>query len=106
MGELVKLPNIAEKMEQQLAGVGITTTAQLRDVGSREAWLRIQAQDASACYNRLCGLEGAIQGVRWHHLPEETKAELKVFYQAHKLPRPAGKPGKNAPTEKEETGAG
>jgi DNA transformation protein len=33
---------------------------------------------------RLCALEGAIQGVRWHFLDEGTKKSLKDFYTQHK----------------------
>ena len=84
MGELRKLPNIAEKLEAQLMDAGIDTFDELKTVGSREAWLRIAARDPSACYMRLCALEGAIQGVRWHSLDEQTKKELKTFYQLHK----------------------
>lgn len=84
MGELAKLPNIAEKLEAQLGEVGITTEQALRDVGSREAWLRILHRDPSACLMRLSALEGALQGVRWHYLDEETKKELKAFYNEHK----------------------
>lgn len=84
MGELTKLPNIAAKLESQLADVGITTIDELRCVGSRQAWLRIQAKDPSACIMRLSALEGAIQGVRWHYLDDETKASLKEFYNQHK----------------------
>ena len=84
MGELTKLPNIAEKLEGQLNEVGITTFDELKQVGSREAWLRILARDPSACIMRLSALEGAIQGVRWHHLDEQTKTSLKEFYHRHK----------------------
>lgn len=84
MGELTKLPNIAAKLESQLADVGITTIEQLKEVGSREAWLRILTSDPSACIMRLSALEGAIQGVRWHYLDEETKKSLKEFYKQHK----------------------
>lgn len=84
MGELSKLPNIAEKLEGQLNEVGISTFDELKQVGSREAWLRILARDPSACIMRLSALEGAIQGVRWHHLDEQTKASLKEFYHQHK----------------------
>ncbi len=84
MGELTKLPNIAEKLEGQLNEVGITTFDELKQIGSREAWLRILARDPSACIMRLSALEGAIQGVRWHHLDEQTKASLKEFYHQHK----------------------
>ena len=84
MGELKKLPNIAEKLEAQLNEVGVHTLDELKTTGSREAWLRIAARDPFACYMRLCSLEGAIQGVRWHHLDDQTKKELKTFYQLHK----------------------
>jgi len=84
MGELATLPNIAAKLEKQLTDAGITTIEQLKRVGSREAWLRILAADPSACIMRLSSLEGAIQGVRWHYLDEDTKASLKEFYKMHK----------------------
>jgi len=84
MGELRKLPNIAEKLEAQLTEVGIPTIDALKQTGSREAWLRIAAIDPSACYMRLCALEGAIQGVRWHHLDDVTKKEMKAFYNLNK----------------------
>lgn len=80
MGELRKLPNIAEKLEAQLTEVGIPTVDALKQTGSRDAWLRISAIDPSACYMRLCSLEGAIQGVRWHNLDDATKKDMKVFY--------------------------
>lgn len=84
MGELSKMPNIGPEVERQLEQAGIHTPEQLRQAGSREAWLRIQAFDPSACINRLCGLEGAIQNIRWHNLDDATKTELKSFYQQHK----------------------
>jgi len=84
MGELTKLPNIAAKLEAQLAQVGITTIEQLNKIGSREAWLRILSIDPSACIMRLFELEGAIRGIRWHYLDTETKASLKEFYNQHK----------------------
>ena len=80
MGELKTLPNIADKLEGQLHEVGIDSIDALKRTGSREAWLRIASIDPSACYMRLCALEGAIQGVRWHHLEADKKKELKTFY--------------------------
>jgi DNA transformation protein len=84
MGKLTTLPNIADKLEKQLAEVVITSSDELQRVGSHEAWLRILARDPSACLMRLSALEGAIQGVRWHHLDDETKMSLKSFYRRHK----------------------
>ena len=84
MGELSKLPNIGKILEEQLTAAGIQTADQLRKVGSREAWLLLKAADPSACYNRLCALEGALRGIRWHDLPDEVKRDLKAFYQSQK----------------------
>ena len=84
MGELSKLVNIGPKLEQQLRAVGIDTPDQLRAVGSRESWLRILAIDPSACLMRLSALEGALRGVRWPQLDEQTKRSLGEFYRGHK----------------------
>lgn len=84
MGELSMLPNIGKTVEQQLNEVGIETVKQLIEIGSKQAWLRIKGIDDSACINRLYGLEGAIQGIRWHDLSEEVKGGLKEFYNAFK----------------------
>ena len=64
MGELSKLPNIGAVVEEQLNQVGINTYDQLKEMGSRQAWLKIKAIDDSACINRLYGLEGAVQGIK------------------------------------------
>lgn len=80
MGELANLPNIGKKLEKQLHLVGIDTVSQLNEVGNRTAWQRILAIDDSACYMRLCALEN----IRWHNLPSETKKELKAFYRETK----------------------
>lgn len=84
MGELTKLANIGVKLEQQLNDVGIFTEQQLRDTGSRQAWAMILQNDPSACIMRLSALEGAIRDVRWHDLPDDVKADLKVFYHDKK----------------------
>lgn len=84
MSELSTLPNIGKDLEQQLLQAGIETPQQLKEIGSMQAWLDIKAIDPSACHNRLCSLEGAIQGVRWHDLNDETKKDLKDFYNNFK----------------------
>lgn len=84
MGELSKLPNIGKTVEEQLNQVGIMTEEELKSVGAKQAWLKIQTIDESACINRLMALEGAIQGVKKTELPDEVKADLKEFYQWHK----------------------
>ncbi len=84
MGELSKLPNIGEFVEKQLNEVGISTYEELKKVGAKEAWLRIKSIDESACIHRLYAIEGAIEGIKKSQLSEETKVELKEFYNNHK----------------------
>ena len=64
MGELSALPNIGKKVEQQLNEVGINTVDDLKKIGAKDAWLRIQQIDESACIHRLMALEGAVCGVK------------------------------------------
>jgi len=84
LGELSKQPNIGKVVEEQLNQVGIFDLDQLKENGSKEAWLKIKAIDDSACINRLYGLEGAIRGIKKKDLPEEIKVELKEFYNRYK----------------------
>lgn len=85
MGELSKLSNIGAKVEEQLNAVNIFTYEDLKKLGAEKSWLMIQGIDPSACIHRLLALEGALQGVPKKLLPEERKAELKKFYEEHKL---------------------
>lgn len=62
MGLLSELPNIGKVVEGQLNAVGITTPEQLRDIGTEEAWLKIQSIDKTACINRLLALEVLFAG--------------------------------------------
>lgn len=60
-------------MEEKLAQVGIVTADELRKNGAKAAWLKIRQIDPSACIHPLLALEGAV------------KADLKAFYQQHKM---------------------
>lgn len=84
MGELSSLVNIGKVVEEQLTQVGIHSAGELKRVGAKDAWLRIQAIDESACIHRLMALEGAIEGVKKSMLPDGVKADLKEFYQQHR----------------------
>ena len=80
-----KLPNIGKTVEEQLAQAGIVTADELRKNGAKAAWLKIRQVDPSACIHRLLALEGAIEGVQKSLLPGTVKADLKAFYQQHKM---------------------
>ena len=85
MNKLTDLPNIGPKISAQLHQVGIHSPEQLLETGSREAWLLIQKIDPSACYNRLCALEGAMLGLRRHELTPQVRISLKEFYKNNKI---------------------
>lgn len=80
MTTLTDLPNIGRMVADKLIEVGIADAETLRRLGSRAAFMKLRAVDKGACLSMLCGLEGAIRGVRWHDLDEATKRELKAFH--------------------------
>ncbi|MDO5517819.1 MAG: TfoX/Sxy family protein [Clostridium sp.] len=84
MGELSKLPNIGAVVEKQLNQAGIKTYDELKKIGSKKAWLKIHADDPSACIHRLYALEGAIENVKKSELSAEIKEDLKKFYNSQK----------------------
>ncbi|MFP3152964.1 TfoX/Sxy family protein [Lachnospiraceae bacterium ZAX-1] len=81
MSELSKLPNIGKVLEQHLIAIGIETPEQLRSVGAMDAfvWIRLQ-RDSGACLHMLYGIQGAIEGIPDKMLSDQTKQQLKVFF--------------------------
>jgi len=84
MSGLRNFPNIGIVLEKQLSEIGIEKIEELRDMGSKLAWLKIKKNDSSACYNRLCALEGAILGIKKSELNAYQKKDLKKFYNSNK----------------------
>jgi len=81
------MPNVGKILTQKLEEVGIKTPQALIEMGSEQAFLRIKTVDQGACLSMLQALEGAVQGVRWHHLDYNRKLELQAFYKRlHNLP--------------------
>jgi len=77
--DLSLLPNIGEVLKDRLIEIGIKTAADLRKAGSENAFLALREIDPGACINELMALEGAVQNIRWHHLDETKKQELREF---------------------------
>ena len=82
MAKLSDLQNIGRTLEARLVAAGIDTPEKLRELGGREAFVRLRKADPGACIRELYALEGAIRGVRDAALPEEVKAELRVFHKS------------------------
>ena len=79
---LSDMPNIGKVTERQLIEAGIETPEQLREIGAKEALLRIRlTSDPEACIRVLYGLQGAIDGVKDSALTETTKRDLLAFFR-------------------------
>lgn len=81
MSRLSELPNIGKIMEQRLNAVGIYDIETLKSLGSKEAFAKLRKHEGDTCLSALCGLEGAIQDTRWHHLSDDTKEDLKAYFK-------------------------
>lgn len=82
MSALSVLPNLGKVLENSLLQVGIETPEQLREIGTREAFLRIRAQvDPTACIQMLYGLHGAVLGISDKLLCDSAKLELREFFK-------------------------
>ena len=82
--DLTTLPNIGKVLADKLRLVEIDTVEKLQSIGSENTFIRLKTIDNDVCFNTLCALEGAIQGIRWHNLEKYKKAELRMFFEMTK----------------------
>lgn len=78
--DLTQLSNIGPTLAGKLQAIGIKSLEELKEIGSIDAVLQIGAKDISACYNMLYAIEGALQGIRWHSIPKDERAQLKAGF--------------------------
>jgi DNA transformation protein and related proteins len=79
-----EMPNIGKVGRRKLLDAGIHTPAELIELGSKNAFLRLKSKDIDVCLHMLYDLEGAVQGIRKCYLSDEVKTELKTFYNSLK----------------------
>lgn len=79
MTELTSMENIGKEIEKKLNAIGIHTAEELIQLGSKEAFFRLKTQFPNVCLVHLYVLEGAISGLEYNRLSEETKRNLKAF---------------------------
>jgi len=84
MTELTTLPNIGKELERKLKAADISTTEELKQVGSKEAFVRLKVRDPQVCLVHLYALEGAISGRAYNELPETVKQDLKAYSDSFK----------------------
>lgn len=73
---IASLPNLGPKSQEMLAVAGITRIAQLRELGSVGAYVRVKAKVPSASLNLLWALEGALTGLPWQQVAKEHRTSL------------------------------
>lgn len=57
MDKLSSLPNVGKVLEKNLIEIGVKTPEQLREIGSKKAFLKIRKLDPGACLSMLYGLD-------------------------------------------------
>ena len=82
--DLLKVLNIGKDTESKLIQAGIHSFAELKAVGTEQAFLRLQSFDPGACIQLFYGLEAAIQGIPASQLTFEKKQVLKEFHRLSK----------------------
>ncbi len=78
MDDLSRLPNIGRVLAGELASCGIASTAMLMDLGTLETAWRLKQAGFHVCAHKAYAIEGAIQGIRWHHLSRGTKNRIRL----------------------------
>lgn len=78
-GGIDAMRNLGPQSRSWLAEIGIGSEAELRAIGSVEAFLRLKfALGRKVSLLMLYAMEAALLGIDWRHLPEETKAALRA----------------------------
>ncbi|NLY21062.1 MAG: hypothetical protein GXZ08_07260 [Tissierellia bacterium] len=71
------LVNIGTEMERKLNSIGIYSSEELKDLGSKLTFKMLKAHYPEICLVHLYSLQGAINGVEFNKLSDEMKSELK-----------------------------
>lgn len=82
MDTLSSLPNIGAVTEEELLRIKVDTPEKLRQLGSKAVFLQLRKIDPGACLHLLYGLQGAIEGVRYTQLSDETLQDLRQFFRS------------------------
>ncbi|WP_205854970.1 TfoX/Sxy family protein [Piscinibacter defluvii] len=78
-----ELPNLGPKSRVMLQQAGITTFAQLHNLGAVAAFSRVRRSGANATLNLLWALEGALTGLPWQAVAREHRTSLLLALEQH-----------------------
>jgi len=82
MTKLVDMKNIGATLAKRMTEANINSAEELSSLDAKQAFLKVLEIYPDACINHLYAIAGAIEGIRWHNLSDDTKADLKDFYNS------------------------
>lgn len=87
--EIPRLLNLGPASSRWLHAVGVTTEAELREMGAVRAFRILTLRGYRPGMNLVWAIEGAFRGIHWTALPEEVRqallAELAAPWNAREL---------------------
>lgn len=84
MNEISDLSGLGPKSREMLARAGITTLAQLRELGSVAAYVQTRRCNPNASLNLLWGLESVLTGMHWREIARTERTRLLLMLEAYK----------------------
>lgn len=76
MTTIAALPGLGPKSQEMLRAAGITTLAQLQQMGAARAYVAVQRAGGRPSLNLLWGLESAITGQPWQQVAKDHRTSL------------------------------
>jgi len=78
MSKPFSLKNLGKVGNEWLAGIGIHSAEEVRQLGAVETYRCLKnAYPQAVTLNALYALEGALLGIDWRSIPPERRAELR-----------------------------
>jgi DNA transformation protein len=81
--ELPALLNLGPKAQAMLAGAGITTLEELRQLGAVAAYAKVKSTGTNASLNLLWAIEGALCGQPWQVVAKEHRTNLLLALDSY-----------------------
>ena len=81
---LSSMRNVGKENERNFKGVEICSAEELRRIGRKEAFFRLRTHCLNVCLVHLYALQGTIENIEYNRLSDETKQDLKGFYNSLK----------------------
>lgn len=86
---LSDLKSLGARSQEMLAHAGITSVAQLRQLGSVAAFAQARQVNAHASLNLLWALESALTGQPWQQVARQHRTSLLLALEDHEKSSPS-----------------